>query len=186
MRMELVEECTAGTDVAWFCVRAQPKGESLAARLLAGLPGLEVFLPRIKYSRAGRTGTRWVTEALFPGYLFAKFDLRKSLRTIHYCPGVSCVVHFGSHWPTVPERVVEEIHRALGEEEIKTIGQVVRPGDEVEILTGPLLGLTAVVERFMPARQRVAVLLEFLGRQSSVELPFSDVRSQRDVRLQAG
>ena len=183
--MELADECETGVDAAWFCVRAQPKGESLAARLLATLPSLEVFLPRIKYRRAGRTGTKWVTEALFPGYLFARFELRKSLRTIHYCPGVSCVVHFGSHWPTVPETVVEEIHRALGEEEIRILAQVVQPGDEVEILTGPLLGLTAVVERFMPARQRVAVLLDFLGRQSSVELPFSDVRSQRDVRLQA-
>jgi hypothetical protein len=31
-------------------------------------------------------------------------------------------------------------------------------------------GLQAVVSRVMPARQRAAVLLEFLGRQTTVEL----------------
>jgi transcription antitermination factor NusG len=31
-------------------------------------------------------------------------------------------------------------------------------------------GLLAVVTRIMPARERVAVLLEFLGRQTTVEL----------------
>jgi hypothetical protein len=40
----------------------------------------------------------------------------------------------------------------------------------------------AVVTRVMPARQRVAVLLEFLGRQTAVELESAAVIREGDQR----
>ena len=45
------------------------------------------------------------------------------------------------------------------------------PGDAVQIAEGTLCGLRAVVSRVMPGRERVAVLMEFLGRQTTVEVP---------------
>jgi len=44
------------------------------------------------------------------------------------------------------------------------------PGDEVQITEGPFRGLAAVVRRYLPAAQRVQVLLEFLGRSTPVEV----------------
>jgi transcription antitermination factor NusG len=48
-------------------------------------------------------------------------------------------------------------------------------GDTVQISAGAMCGLEAVVTRVMPARQRVAVLLDFLGRQTTVELDCSQL-----------
>ena len=45
------------------------------------------------------------------------------------------------------------------------------PGDEVEIAEGAMRGLRAIVTRVLPGRERIAVLMEFLGRQTMVELP---------------
>jgi transcription antitermination factor NusG len=48
-------------------------------------------------------------------------------------------------------------------------------GEEVQVVGGAFAGLKAVVTRIMPARQRVAVLLEFLGRLSEMEVPVATV-----------
>ena len=104
---ELKPEGNPGSEpgVAWFCLRSHPKHEHIAARHLQQMEGVEVFNPRIRFSRSTKLGPVNVTEALFPNYLFARFDWKTSLARVHYAPGVSGVVHFGIKWPTVPEAV---------------------------------------------------------------------------------
>src|ERR1039458_7771599 len=63
---------------AWFCIRSQPKHEHIAAAHLKREPGIEVYLPRVRFKRATRRGPVWFTEAFFPNYLFARFDLGRS------------------------------------------------------------------------------------------------------------
>jgi transcription antitermination factor NusG len=55
-------------------------------------------------------------------------------------------------------------------EDLRVIDEALRPGDVVQISDGAMSGLQAVVMRVMPARQRVAILIDFLGRQTAVEL----------------
>jgi len=156
---------------AWFCVRSQPKHEHIAAAHLKGDPDLEVFLPRIRFKRATRRGPVWFTEALFPNYLFARFDLAACLRRVCHAWGVRGVVHFGDRWPIVPEAVIEELRVSLGGDPVHVIREELQPGESVQIAGGVFHGLRAVITRVMPSRERVAVLLEFLGRQTTVELP---------------
>ncbi|MEJ5238263.1 transcription termination/antitermination protein NusG [Limisphaera sp. VF-2] len=167
---------------AWFCLRSQPKREHLAAGHLRQLPAVEVFLPRIRFRRVTRRGAVWVTEALFPNYLFACFDWQSQLRAVQYCPGVAGVVHFGRRWPTIPVAVIEDLRQRLGPEELREIEQPLLPGDAARIMRGPLEGLEGVVTRVLPARQRVRVLLEFLGRQVSVEMALDQVAPCVDLR----
>lgn len=160
----------AASGPAWYCVRSQPRHEHVAAAHLRRQPDLEVFCPRIRFRRATRRGPVWVTEPLFPSYLFAKFDWHKLLREVQHTTGVATVVHFGLLWPTVPEAVIKELRSAVDADETRVIEEVLREGDEVEVKGGVLDGLQAVVTRVMPARRRVAVLLDLLGRQTLVEL----------------
>ncbi|HEX3798996.1 MAG TPA: transcriptional activator RfaH [Verrucomicrobiae bacterium] len=155
---------------AWFCLRTQPKHEHVAAAQLRQDAGVEVFLPRIRYQRATRKGPAWVTEALFPNYLFARFDLRASLRHVQATRGVSGVVHFGQYWPSIPQTAIHDLREAMEGADLRVIEDILKPGDAVQIIDGALLGLEAVVARVMPAQSRVAVLLNFLGRQTTVEL----------------
>jgi len=161
--------------LAWFCINSQPKHEHIAARHLRQMEGVEVVNPRIRFKRATRQGVVWVTEALFPSYLFARFDWRASLTRVHYAPGVKGVVHFGTRWPTVPDQTIEEIKALLGNDEIHEIPADLNPGDTVELVGGSTHGLQAVVQRVIPARQRVVVLMDFLGRQTTVEVAMPNV-----------
>ena len=44
------------TGVAWFCLRSQPKHEHIAAGHLRQIEGVEVFNPRIRFTRPTRVG----------------------------------------------------------------------------------------------------------------------------------
>jgi len=43
-------------------------------------------------------------------------------------------------------------------------------GETVELAGGTFHGLSAIITRFMPGSQRVMVLMDFLGRQTAVEV----------------
>jgi transcriptional antiterminator RfaH len=75
----------------------------------------------------------------------------------------------------VPDETVDGIRAVVGEEEVRFVEPALKVGDEVEVATGNFAGFHGIVTRIMPARDRVAVLLEFLGRQTLVELPMSGV-----------
>jgi transcriptional antiterminator RfaH len=160
---------------AWFCLRTHPKQERTAAAQLRQQADLEVFLPRIRFQRLTRCGPAWVTEALFQNYLFARFDLLVALRRVQAARGVRGVVHFGNRWPTVPDAAIQELQAAMEGQELRVVEDTLRPGDRVQVAEGVMHGLHAVVSRVMPARQRVAVLLDFLGRQTPVELDRSQL-----------
>ena len=172
----------SGDQPAWFCVRTQPKHEHIAAAHLRQDADISVYLPRIRFKRATRRGPVWFTEALFPNYLFARFDLAASLRRVCHARGVRGVVHFGDRWPIVPEAVIEELRATVGGDEVHVVREELRPGETVQIAGGAFHGLHAVVTRVMPSRERVAVLLEFLGRQTTVELALASVVREGDGR----
>ena len=167
--------------LAWFCLRTHVKHEHVAARHLRQIEHVEVFNPRIRFARATRTGAMWIVEALFPSYLFARFAWEIDLARVSYSPGVSGVVHFGARWPTIPDAVIDELRSRLGPADVHVLKDVA-PGDAVQIAGGILHGLEAVVTQVMPGRQRVLVLMDFLGRQTAVELPLNRV-AKLEVRL---
>jgi len=126
----------------------------------------------------------WVTEALFPGYLFARFDWRETLRLVQHSRGVRGVVHFGERWPAIPEEVIRELQQAIGATGLRTIPAEFVPGDEVKLVEGAMRGLRAIVARVLPGRERVGVLMEFLGRQTMIEVPLKLIVKEGDERAE--
>lgn len=155
---------------AWFCVRTRTKAEHLAAAGLRERHGLEVFCPRIRFRRPTRTGVKWFVEALFPGYLFARFAPREMLKPVLYASHVTGLVKFGGQYAVLPDAVVETLRREVGETELKVFDQPLQPGDTARVVVGPFAGIEAVVKCVLPSRNRVRILLDFLGRAMEVEI----------------
>ena len=181
----MLPEKIMAVEADWFCVRAQPRHEHIAAAHLQKMAGVEVFLPRIRFQRVTRQGKVWVTEALFPNYLFARFDWHRSLRQVQAARGVSGVIHFGERWPMVPAAIIEDLQQTVGTSAVHTITAGLVPGDCVEIAEGAMRGLQAVVSRVMPGRERVAVLMEFLGRPTEIEIAEHAVIREGGARSRA-
>jgi transcriptional antiterminator RfaH len=161
---------TNDTTAAWHCIRTQPKSEHIAAAHLRQLPGVEVYCPRLRFRRMTRRGPVWFAEALFPGYLFARFCRTQSQQNVAGARGVSSLVRFGGELATLPDDSIMELRSHMGEDECKTIDAELREGSEVTITAGVFVGLKTVVTELRPARERVRVLMEFLGECREVEV----------------
>ena len=170
-RLESTQRDPAGSsEAAWYCLQAKHKQEHIAAAHLRELKGVIVFCPRLRFRRQTRTGVAWVTEALFPGYLFANFDLGRMHRVVGYAHGVRSIVRFANRYPTIDEVTVAQLNQHVGERQIKVIDYEPLRGDNVKVAEGAFAGLDAVVTQILPARDRVRVLMDFLGRKVEAEL----------------
>lgn len=154
----------------WFCLHTAPRQENKVAQILHHDLALEVFAPRIRFRRM-RAGTPiWTTEALFPGYLFARFDYPERRRQINALPGVASIVHFGERPGEVGEGMIAELRSYVSDRETVEVTADPRPGSDVIITGGAMRGLRVLVTRVMPARQRIAILLEMLGTHREIEI----------------
>src|ERR1700745_2310382 len=148
-------DLTGPLETAWYCVQAKHKHEHIAAAHLRELKGVTVFCPRIRFRRETRAGVTWVTEALFPGYLFARFDLVRMHRVVGYVRGVRSIVRFANRYPTIDDSIVDQLREQVGEKEIKLMDYEPSRGDSVKVAEGAFAGLDAVVTQTLPARARV-------------------------------
>jgi transcriptional antiterminator RfaH len=163
---------------AWFCLRSQPKHEHIAAGHLRRVDGVFVFCPRIRFKRATGRGAVWVTEALFPGYLFARFRLAEHHRLVRYSSGIRDILRFGNRYATIEEHILHGLWEGADVTETKEVDSAVAAGDSVKIIDGAFTGLEAVVTQVLPAKQRVKVLMDFLGRKMEADVENSRVLRQ--------
>jgi transcriptional antiterminator RfaH len=161
----------------WFCLKAQPKREHLAAIGLNRQLKIECFSPRLRFRKLTTRGTMWFVEAMFPGYLFARFNYSEQHRWVESSPGIQRIVQFGDQVATLNSDIIDGLRQSAGAEEIVTIDPKIEVGQSVQIAEGPLQGMEALVVRLLPAKERIRVLLSFLGRSVETEIPTPKVLS---------
>ena len=154
----------------WYAIQTKPRREKEVEKRLSGL-NLEVFLPWMRARRRIGSKFHWVMVPLFPGYLFCLLDLVVSGKAARYSPGVKDFLKFGSQIAEVGVAIIQSLRERCpgGIAHIDLIAP--KPGDPVKINEGPFSGLEAIFERNLKGSERVAVLLEILGRQTRLVLP---------------
>ena len=180
--LRLLNDMETKPDPHWYCVRSKPKSEHLAASHLERTAGFEVFCPRIRFQKPTRRGKVWFVEALFPGYLFARFDLAANLRRVRATAAVSGVLHFSEFFPAIAADTIAEMRAEIGEDEPRTIEGEISEGDEVLITEGAMKGLSVLVTKRVPGRERVRILVEWLGQEREAEIALHSVASRGDAR----
>ena len=155
---------------AWHAALCKPRSEVLAETNLRR-QGYQVFLPRLATQRR-RLG-RWVdtVEPLFPRYIFlAVSDEHQSLAPVRSTLGVAGLVRFGGEPAIIAGEVVDSLRArhdpATG---ICARRSQFKPGARVAFQGGPFNGLDGVFE-LDAGRDRVFVLLEFLGKANRVKV----------------
>lgn len=154
----------------WYAIQTKPNKEREVAKRLSDL-SVEVFLPWMRTRRRIGTRFQWMLVPLFPGYLFCRLDIVVSGKVARYCPGVKDFLTFGNRIAEVGSEIIQTLKERCpdGIAEIEPLN--VKPGDTVRINEGPFSGLEAIFERSLKGSERVAVLLEILGRQTRLVLP---------------
>ncbi|HWP59688.1 MAG TPA: transcription termination/antitermination NusG family protein [Candidatus Acidoferrales bacterium] len=154
----------------WYTVQTKPRQERQVEKHLRDL-NVETFLPWIRVRRRVGTRHRWVLEPLFPSYLFCRLDLVLAGKAARYSPGVKDFVRFGSQIPEISESAIGELKERCPDGVARVGAPPLKKGQPVIIREGPLSGLEAVFDRELAGKERIAVLLEFLGRQTRAVVP---------------
>ena len=155
---------------AWYGARTKPKHEHIAAANLRKNLGLEIFSPRLKLEKLTRRGLVNVIEPLFPCYIFVNCILEDSIGDIQHTVGVNRLLSFGGKIPQVADEIIAELQQCFDNEEIIQVQNNLAPGDEVTMAGGAFAGMSAYVLKSLPAKKRVQILLDILGRPTTVEV----------------
>jgi transcriptional antiterminator RfaH len=158
----------------WYAVSAKPRQEEVAALNLRRL-GVETFYPQLREDRVIRRRRQTVVSPLFPGYLFARFDVERHFRAVNFAQGVRRLVTFGAELGRVDPAVIDGIRARMENGYVRLRPAPLAPGQRVRLGSGPLQGLEAVFERETSGGERVVLLLRLLARGARVVVPRADL-----------
>jgi transcription antitermination factor NusG len=159
---------SARNPAAWYVVATKPRCEEMARTRLTER-GFGTYLPLTVEWPPPAVGR--AIQPMFPGYLLVHAALPHDFYRVAWAPGVKAFVIFGEAPPPLDERCVEFLRAREGRDGVIRRADGVEAGTTVSVVQGPLRGVAAVVQRRVPARERVVVLLNLLQRETPVELP---------------
>lgn len=132
--------------------------------------GVGCYLPRVRQWPRPSVGSD--ITALFPGYLFVHLDLESQHYAASWSPGVKRFVSFEQGAPaSVPAEAIAFLRSREDSEGLIRCGDLGPSGSNVRIAKGAFKDLCGVVERRLPAKDRVVLLMTFLQRDVRVEVP---------------
>lgn len=159
------------TVLRWYVVQTHAHAEAKAAWHLAR-QGYLTYLPRYRKRRRHARRVEEVAAPLFPRYLFiAANAAAERWRAIQSTVGVARLVCNGDTPAAVGAGVIEALRAredARGLIALDT-GPRFAPGEPVRILDGAFAACLGLFES-MTDRERVAILLDLLGRKVRVVL----------------
>lgn len=150
-------------DLAWYVIRTKQYKEQ-AVKQCASSFVQDVYLPLLKTKRRGLGRLIERIEPLFPCYLFSRFSLNEAHYRLMHSPGVIGIVCLGAEACEVDPLIVENIKSREANGLIVINPKRFRPQQRVTIREGPLRGIEAVFERYLSGSERVAVLMDSIGR----------------------
>lgn len=156
------------TMLNWYLVYLKPRNEDKISERLSDC-GFEVFNPKLKERRFVRRKLSDVIAALFPGYIFVRFDYPSDYRLISYTRGVKKVVGTENYPTPVPQAIIDSIRARLVEGVAVVEAHRFAPGEAVVIQGGPFKGLDAIFEKEMKGMERVCVLLREINARVVVD-----------------
>jgi transcriptional antiterminator RfaH len=166
----------------WYLAYTKPKSEDIGLQNLLN-QGFEAWLPKIKAiasrRRAASAGVQdrlYTQEALFPRYLFFRpAHAQQSIASVRSTIGITKLVSFGFEPARLSHAKLMQIARWVEQQQTREAAELMglAPGKAVQLVAGPLAGLNALVK--MAAKDRVVVLLDILGKEQTVAVPYTDI-----------
>jgi transcriptional antiterminator RfaH len=154
----------------WYVVCTKSKNEERAANNLMG-GKIEVLAPKIKFKKYKEGKFVYITEPMFPGYIFVKFHPIDEYRLVKYTRGIRNIVNFNGKIVPLQDEMITFIRSRLETGDVATIQKKeLKKGEKVIIQEGPFKGLGGVFEKELDGKERVAILLDGVGYCARMEI----------------
>jgi transcription antitermination factor NusG len=128
----------------------------------------EVFLPTYLQTRAYSDRLKKVDVALFPGYLFCRFDVERRLPVLT-TPGVEYVVNFDHIPQPIPDVEIESIRQVLIAGGKAKPWPYLKVGDKVRVMLGSFSGVEGILLSEKGV-DRLVLSVTLLQRSVAVEI----------------
>ena len=161
---------TKKLDYNWFAIRVKSRSEKKVYSDLTD-QGIETYLPLQRRLRQWSDRKKWVEMPLISGYVFVYIS-RKEYELVLRVYNVVCYVYFEGKAAVIREQDIHLLKRMLGqaEVELEVTEEQLKPGQVVEIISGPLCGIVGELIEFK-GKNKVALRIPPLGYTVLVEAP---------------
>jgi transcriptional antiterminator NusG len=140
----------------------------------------QIEVPQEEVTEIKNGVRKQVKRNVFPGYVLVRLDLTdESWSTVRNTPGVT---GFVGHTHRPSPLTLDEVEKILAPHPVKKSDKpeirVVdfEVGESVTVMDGPFATLPASINEIMPEQQKLKVLVSIFGRETPVELSFSQVQ----------
>jgi transcription antitermination factor NusG len=156
----------------WLVLTAKHQHEPTVARLLSA-KGFEVFHPTYSEVRRWKDRNKKIELPLFPGYVFFLGGIERRVEVLA-TPGVFSIVSFGNEAAEIDADEIAAIRRACDHRMTVRPHPFLTVGDRVSVITGPLAGVSGILQRRKDAC-RLVLSIVLLGRSAAVEIDRANV-----------
>ena len=158
----------------WFAVWTRSRAEKMVYDQLVRRE-IEAFLPTVQRWSRWKDRKKKIDWPLFPGYCFARFDPTRTLPVLQ-CVGVATIVSFNARPAPIPDDEIQAVQLLVQSELQYDACPLLHVGDMVEVLHGPLKGVTGRLIHKGPNTQLV-LAITMINRAVSVKFDVADVRA---------
>ena len=130
----------------------------------------DFYLPKITKKKIN---TNIKVEVLFPGYIFVNTSL-ENYSALKYTMGIRNIIKFGDNISCISDEEIEAMQIAEKVSKIDPVASQIQIGQDVMIAKGSLTG-SIVKVCSLPSKERVGILLSFLGSLRRVTIAEKDL-----------
>jgi len=154
----------------WYAIRVKSRSEKKVSNDLVEQK-IEVYLPLHKKLRQWSDRKKWVEMPLISGYVFVYIS-RKEYEMVLRTYNVVSYIYFEGKAAIVRDEDINLLKRMLGqfEVELEVTAEQLKPGQMVEIISGPLLGVIGELIEYK-GKNKVALRIPPLGYTVLIEAP---------------
>lgn len=159
----------------WYAVYVKSRAEKKAQSELQ-VKEIETFLPLQRKLRQWSDRKKWVEMPLISGYLFVKIS-RKEYDSVLQSNYVVSYVRFEGTAAVIPDNQIDYLKLMLKQDnlDIEITRESFEPGQMIEVIAGPLIGLRGKLVR-IKGKNKVAIELEQLGYSALIEIITENIR----------
>jgi transcriptional antiterminator RfaH len=162
------------TEDKWYALYTRPRAEKLVfSRLVEA--GIETFLPLQKVYRTWSDRKKLIEKPLLSSYIFVKTN-SKSFPIVYKTNGVVKFVSFEGQPVSIPKNQIDNLRLLINSDaEIEVSSEKFAPGDNVEVVSGSLVGLTGELIK-VGSQNRVVVRIDRLDQNLILKIPKAFLR----------
>lgn len=132
---------------------------------------MTILIPKRKLTERKQGKVLHVMKKMFPGYILIHTDMNDAIYYVFKrIPNLIRVLSSGEAYTIIPDKEMDWTLRLLGKSDVVDYSKVYLINSRVIIQSGPLLGMEGIIKSVDQRKNRVKILIPFMGHEKVIDL----------------